>query len=88
VAPEADWINRAFDEGMIAGIVEHAARQGRPLTIDEAASAYHNRRDQAANILAPLDTQCTWLRDAGFVDVAAPFRWLELAVFGGRRPMT
>src|SRR5690606_8230246 len=28
VAPEAAWVSRAFDDGMIAGIVEHAARQG------------------------------------------------------------
>lgn len=87
VAPEAAWVSQAFDDGMIAGIVEHAARQGRPLSRADAAAAYANRRDQAANVLAPLETQCAWLREAGFVEVAAPFRWLELAVFGGRRPI-
>ncbi len=86
VAPGAAWISRAFDDGMIAGIVEHAAHQDRPLSRRNAAAAYANRRDQAANVLAPLETQCAWLREAGFVEVAAPFRWLELAVFGGLRP--
>jgi hypothetical protein len=33
----------------------------------------------------PLASQCAWLREAGFVDVVAPFRWYELAVFGGYR---
>ena len=41
--------------------------------------------DQEANRLVPLASQCVWLREAGFVDVVAPFRWYELAVFGGYR---
>jgi len=45
-----------------------------------------HRPDKAANILAPVETQCRWLRRIGFVEVDCYFKHFELAVFGGRRP--
>ncbi len=45
-----------------------------------------NRADRAANILAPVEDQCRWLRAIGFRDVDCYFRIYELAVFGGRKP--
>ena len=86
VAPDAPWVARAFDEGMIEAIWNHERRANPALTRDDVATAYANRPDREANRLAALDVQCDWLREAGFVEVVAPFRWYELAVFGGRRP--
>jgi ubiquinone/menaquinone biosynthesis C-methylase UbiE len=88
VAPEADWIRAAFEAGMIDGLVDFSQRQGSTASRDEIATAYYQRPDRVANILAPLDSQLAWLREIGFVDVVAPFRWYELAVFGGYRPLT
>jgi hypothetical protein len=45
-----------------------------------------HRPDKAANILAPVEAQCDWLREIGYEDVDCYFKVLELAVFGGRRP--
>lgn len=39
----------------------------------------------AADLCAPVDDQCAWLRDAGFVDVDVFFKSWRFAVFGGRR---
>jgi tRNA (cmo5U34)-methyltransferase len=86
VAPDAPWMARAFDEAMIDAIWEHGRRADPALTRDAAATAYANRLDRHANRLAPLDMQLAWLRDAGYTQVTAPFRWYELAVFGGHRP--
>ena len=86
VAADTPWMTRAFDEGMIDAIWEYGRRSDQELTRDAAATAYANRLDRDANRLAPLDTQCAWLRDAGYTQVTAPFRWYELAVFGGYRP--
>lgn len=86
VAPEAPWIRAAFDEGVVAGLVRHAREHDASSSAAEVAAAYAQRPDQHANILAPLDLQCAWLREAGFIEVTAPFRWYELAVFGGYRP--
>jgi len=53
---------------------------------DEIAQRYYFRPDKAANRLAPVELQLTWLREIGFVDVDCFFKVMELAVFGGRRP--
>jgi tRNA (cmo5U34)-methyltransferase len=39
----------------------------------------------SVDICAPVDEQCAWLRDAGFVDVDCFFKAWRFAVFGGRR---
>jgi len=86
VAADTPWMARAFEEGMIDAIWEYGRRSDFALTRDAAAAAYANRLDRDDNRLTPLDTQCAWLRDAGYTQVTAPFRWYELAVFGGYRP--
>jgi tRNA (cmo5U34)-methyltransferase len=50
------------------------------------AEKYYRRPDKMANILAPVELQCQWLREIGFADVDCYLKVLELAVFGGRRP--
>ena len=59
---------------------------GSKRTYDELAEEYINRPDKAANILAPVELQCNWLREIGYEEVDCYFRIYELAVFGGRRP--
>ena len=43
-------------------------------------------RRMAADICAPVERQLAWLREAGFVEVDAPFRDGRFAVLTGRRP--
>jgi len=59
---------------------------GGTRTFDELAEEYKNRPDKDANILAPVDLQCDWLREIGYEEVDCYFRIYELAVFGGRKP--
>src|SRR5215218_212079 len=86
VAPDTPWMARAFEEAMIDAVWEYGRRTDQELTRDAAATAYANRLDRDANHLAPLDVQCSWLREVGYTQVSAPFRWYEIAVFGGYRP--
>jgi len=53
---------------------------------EELSRTYLERPDKEENILAPVELQCSWLRDLGFADVDCFFRLFELALFGGRRP--
>ena len=53
---------------------------------EDVARLYYDRPDKDANILAPLEEQCAWLRDIGFTDVDCYLKGFEMAVFGGRRP--
>jgi tRNA (cmo5U34)-methyltransferase len=86
VAPDTPWMARTFDEAMIDAIWHHRRRSEPSLTREVAAAAYASRPDRDANRLVPLETQLSWLRAAGYTQVAAPFHWYELAVFGGYRP--
>jgi tRNA (cmo5U34)-methyltransferase len=53
---------------------------------EEVADEFVHRPDKQANILAPVEHQCAWLHEIGYVDVDCHFKSFELAVFGGRRP--
>jgi tRNA (cmo5U34)-methyltransferase len=61
-------------------------RNGGTSSFEELEREYRNRPDKAANILAPVELQCDWLRGIGYEEVDCYFRIYELAVFAGRKP--
>ncbi len=79
------WVEARHDANFIDALVDFERRNGGQRDCDEIARIYYHRDDKAANILAPVETQCDWLRDIGFTDVDCYFKVFELAVFGGRR---
>ena len=86
VSSPSPWVESIFEEWQIDS--NHAAQAGRAgaRSRAEVAEEYANRPDRRANILAPVETQCDWLREIGFQDVDCFFKAFEYAVFGGRRP--
>jgi tRNA (cmo5U34)-methyltransferase len=76
----------AFDRYFIASLCEYHKRAGTGKTPRQIAREYYHRPDKAANILAPVEDQCQWLRAIGFEDVDCYFKIFELALFGGRKP--
>jgi tRNA (cmo5U34)-methyltransferase len=80
VSSPTPWLESLHDNLMIDCL--HHLNPTQPRAAIE--SAYHNRPDKAANILAPLETQLQWLRDAGFTHVDCYLKIFELALFGGR----
>jgi trans-aconitate methyltransferase len=87
VASATEWAGRAFVDLMVDSLLQFHQQQGDDLERHEVASRYVNRPDWSANILAPVETQCEWLREIGFADVDCHFKAFELALFGGRRPV-
>jgi SAM-dependent methyltransferase len=86
VSSPTPWLTHQAEEHMIdAMFVYHSA--GGSMTRDEVARQFVRRPDKAANILAPVELQCGWLRDIGFQDVDCYLKIFELAVFGGRKPV-
>lgn len=49
---------------------------------DEVWLARHLKEDRPASV----ESQTAWLEEAGFTDVACHWRYLNFAVFGGRKP--
>lgn len=68
--------------------VRHAieTQNGGTRSLQEIEHEYRTRPDKAANILAPVEDQCNWLREIGYEEVDCYMRIYELAVFGGRKP--
>jgi cyclopropane fatty-acyl-phospholipid synthase-like methyltransferase len=85
VSSPTPWLESVFDEALTDSFYEHQLAIGHSVTRQQVAKEYVHRPDKQENILAPVETQCTWLRELGYVNVDCFFKLLELAVFGGRR---
>jgi len=87
VAPAAAVTTRLFEDRFIDHACAAEAGNSGGRTRAQIAEAFHQRPDKAANILAPVEVQCAWLRELGFHEVDCFFKFHELAVFGGQRPV-
>ena len=81
VASASQWVEALNDELFVDSLHMHHRESSR----EEVARKYYDRPDKSANILAPVERQCEWLREIGFADVDCYLKVFELAVFGGRR---
>jgi SAM-dependent methyltransferase len=86
VKPASAWVGHLNDELFVDSIHAHHLRTGSGKSRRQVAEEYVYRPDKQANILAPVEDQCDWLRAIGFDDVDCYFKVFELAVFGGRKP--
>ena len=75
-----------FENHYVAARYAIEKHQGGLRSFEQLAEEYKNRPDKAANILAPVELQCDWLREIGYEEVDCYFRIFELAVFAGRKP--
>jgi ubiquinone/menaquinone biosynthesis C-methylase UbiE len=87
VASTTQWTEQQFDVAMIDSLAAFESHAGTGRTREQIESDYLGREDKAANILAPVEEQCQWLLDVGFDDVDCYFKYFELAVIAGRRPV-
>jgi tRNA (cmo5U34)-methyltransferase len=88
VASATPWLEKIWDDAIIDSLAEYHERQRTGQSRAMLAREYGERADQHANVLASAETQLNWLRDAGFADVDCVFKYFELAVLVGRRPLT
>ncbi len=86
VASPTSWVEELSGERIIDSLTQMHQQRGSTRTREQIAAEYYHREDKAANILAPVEVQCQWLREIGFEDVDCYLKIFELAVFGGRRP--
>lgn len=78
----ADLWDRVRTDSLYRAEVESGSSKSRAAVAKE----YLERPDRAANLFAPVEAQCQWLREIGYDDVDCFFKYFELALFGGCRP--
>jgi tRNA (cmo5U34)-methyltransferase len=86
-SPEIE-VERLFDALMIDAQYGYFQSLNDPRDRDEIANTYYYRPDKIANILAPVDVQCEWLRQIGFTRVDCYLKIFELALFGGYKAVS
>jgi len=86
VASASRWGEEQFEAYFIDALHRYHAPRGK--TRDQVAADFYHRPDKVANLLAPVEVQCDWLREVGFIHVDCFFKVFELALFGGLRPYT
>lgn len=74
-----------FDEFFVDHLHAHHVKAEPQSQREAIAQKYYNRPDKVENILAPVESQCQWLRAIGYRDVDCFFKTFELALFGGRK---
>ncbi len=87
VASTSRWGTEVFDEAFIDALYRYQLCQTDSISYDAIATTYRERADQEDNKLALVEDQCSWLREIGFERVDCYFKYLELALFGGYRPI-
>ena len=75
-----------FETAFIDSLYAYHRLRGPAVGREQVAAEFYNRPDKKANILAPVDLQCSWLREIGYEDVDCYFKFFEFALFGGRKP--
>lgn len=86
VASASKWVEHQFDELFVDALHRYSQDQNLGKSRDEMAQEFYYRPDKVANILAPVEDQCQWLRAIGFNHVDIYLKIFELAVFGGVKP--
>lgn len=81
VASASRWGEEQFEAYFIDSLYHY--HKGRGKTRDEVAADFYHRPDKVANLLAPVEAQCGWLREIGYANVDCFLKVFELALFGG-----
>jgi cyclopropane fatty-acyl-phospholipid synthase-like methyltransferase len=85
IASSTPAVEDLFNDAMAEHLLQRRRERGEEVTPEEVRREYMERPDRAANILAPVEEQCGWLRAIGFRDVDCFWKYFELAIFGGRK---
>jgi ubiquinone/menaquinone biosynthesis C-methylase UbiE len=86
VSSATRWTESLSDDYMIDLIFGEQIKSSPRKTRATVAREYYARAAEEGGVLAPLEVQCDWLREAGFENVECYLKVLELAVFGGQKP--
>ncbi len=89
VKSPTSWVESLWNEAFISSYAHYESKKEKGKTRDKIAYDFFNDpswiKEREANILAPVEEQCSWLRDIGYENVDCFLKIYELAVFGGQK---
>ena len=88
VSSPTPLVEEMFNEAMAEHLYMRRRERGEDVTPEKVRRDFLERPDRAADILAPVEAQCEWLREIGFVEVDCFWKYFEFAIFGGLRRST
>ena len=88
VASHSSWVEHRFEEYFIDALYAYHQDTTSGKTRRQVDEEFYSRPDKAANLLAPVESQCHWLREIGFDHVDCYLKIFELALFGGIKANT
>lgn len=83
VASPSVFVEDLFIHAFAEGLYEMTQARGDPMTYEAIVARLH---EDDGDIVAPVETQCVWLRNVGFGDVDCYMKIYAFAVFGGIKP--
>lgn len=84
VASPTKEIGKLFDDYFLEELEKHNRKHSPDFSMEKIEKEYY--KGKQADIPAPVEEQCNWLKDIGFVNVDCYFKVFELAIFGGIKP--
>jgi ubiquinone/menaquinone biosynthesis C-methylase UbiE len=83
VASHSPLGEKCFDEIFVDSLYQFHQQKNTTQNRAEIKEKYYSRADKIANILAPVESQCQWLREMGYNHVDCYLKIFEIALFGG-----
>ncbi|MEN6452696.1 MAG: methyltransferase domain-containing protein [Prolixibacteraceae bacterium] len=77
-------IEAIFNDFFIDSMRKYQQENNNSIPIETIEEEFY--KDKNINILSPVDEQCSWLREIGFIQVDCYFKAFEMAIFGGVKP--
>ncbi|MFH1877630.1 MAG: class I SAM-dependent methyltransferase [Candidatus Omnitrophota bacterium] len=85
VAPASESGSKLFADYIVDHLYDSQVKKDTGKNRDQIARDFHERHQKDADIVAPVEKQCEWLREIGFNDVDCYFKVFDIAVFAGRK---
>ncbi|MBE0690330.1 MAG: class I SAM-dependent methyltransferase [Anaerolineae bacterium] len=83
IASPTEWVESLFTEAFAENLYQSERARGGTMSREAILERLYT---DDGDICAPVESQCSWLREIGFQDVDCYMKIYALAVFGGIKP--
>ena len=85
IASLTDWAGEAAHGYLVDSLLSYHEERGTGQVFKRVEQIIDTAHSEESDLIAPVETQCEWLRKLGFIDVDCYLKVFEHALFAGRR---